>query len=76
MNPASYDPETIATMKSVLDGAIKTLPTRYRTQTNNVAIASCLLEAAAEGHRSEEALLKIAACEVEKYRRGCLARGR
>jgi hypothetical protein len=67
---SSFDPETIATIKAVLDAAISTLAIQHRTPSANVAIASRLLAAAAEGHRSKEILSAVAAQEVGKYRDG------
>jgi hypothetical protein len=65
---SSFNPETIATMKAVLDGAISSLPAAHRNAAIHVAIASRLLAAASDGHKSAEALSAVAAQEVADLR--------
>jgi hypothetical protein len=59
MSSSSFDPETIATLQTVLDSTVELLPLRLRTPASTVNLASQLLTAAAQGHRSKEALVEI-----------------
>jgi hypothetical protein len=62
MNPAgaTYRPEVIALMRSVLDDATAMLPEAKRTSTIKAEIASHILACAAKGERDPKAL-KMAA---------------
>jgi hypothetical protein len=60
-----FDPETIALMQSVLKLAVARLPSQHRGSSNQTAIASRILAAAAEGGRSEGILLAAALDEAK-----------
>ena len=63
-----FDPETIAVMRSVLNEAVADLPVHHRTPSNQTAVASRILAAAAAGHRSQHLLLAAARDEISSLR--------
>lgn len=62
---ASYDPATIALMRDVLTKVVAKVPAQHRTSSNQAAIAGRILETAAQGRRSEAALMDEAMAEVK-----------
>jgi hypothetical protein len=64
----SFDPETIALMRSVLKQAVAGLPAHHRTPANQTAVASRILAAAAAGHKSQQLLLAAALDEISSLR--------
>jgi hypothetical protein len=63
---ASYDPDTIALMRDVLQKVVAKVPAQHRTSCNQAAIASRILATAAQGLRSEEVLTTEALAEVKE----------
>lgn len=59
MNKSTFDSETIEILRSVLRSSVEMLPEPLRTPSSTVSLASHLLSAAAEGHRSRAALVVI-----------------
>jgi hypothetical protein len=66
---SSFDPETIAVLRSVLDCTVELLPKPQRTPAHVVNLASQLLSAAAQGHRSREALFEVGARAAGEFTR-------
>jgi len=66
---SSFDPETIAVLRSVLDCTVELLPKPQRTPAYVVNLASQLLSAAAQGHRSREALFEVGARAADEFTR-------
>lgn len=64
--PASYDPDTIALMRNVLQKVVAKVPEQHRTSCNQAAIASRILATAAQGRRSEDVLTTAALAEVKE----------
>jgi hypothetical protein len=67
MSGSSFDPDTLATLREVLESSVQMLPERLRTPATNVSLASHLLSAAAQGHRSRAALVEIGTKAATDY---------
>jgi hypothetical protein len=62
---SSYDPELISTMRAALDEVMTQIPAEQATLAVKAHLAEFILKAAAEGQTSYEALLAIAASQIQ-----------
>jgi len=58
--PVYFDPETVSTLREILDEAWSRLPPERQATMLKTTLAERILKTAAEGERSRERLLEVA----------------